>query len=250
MSLPLNTESASAQPGAGRSPHDAARLRRRRRDSRCTSSRTTSGSITTTTATRIIDALCHVAYEGSLYNGQPEDTVTARRGDREHDRCSPRRARRARRCCSTFPRLRGVSWLEPGEHVFADDLEAAERAQGVEVRDGRHPACPDRPPAAAGRAGAVEHRRGQGRPASDGDAIRRRARRRGARIRRQQRHGPEQHRGRRLPDPRAGDHRDGRAPARLPAVRGCARSSASGPGAGSFCSPRRRCGSSTAPARR
>jgi kynurenine formamidase len=35
-----------------------------------------------------------------------------------------------------IPRLRGVSWLEPGEHVFAQDLEAAERAQGVEVREG------------------------------------------------------------------------------------------------------------------
>ena len=32
------------------------------------------------------------------------------------------------------PRLRGVPWLEPGEHVFPDDLEAAERAQGVRGR--------------------------------------------------------------------------------------------------------------------
>ena len=29
------------------------------------------------------------------------------------------------------PRLRGVPWLEPGEHVFVEDLEAAERAEGV-----------------------------------------------------------------------------------------------------------------------
>jgi kynurenine formamidase len=34
------------------------------------------------------------------------------------------------------PRLRGVPWLEPGEHVFPEDLEAAEHQQGVEVAKG------------------------------------------------------------------------------------------------------------------
>ena len=34
------------------------------------------------------------------------------------------------------PRLRGVPWLEPGEHVFREDLEAAERDQGVSVGAG------------------------------------------------------------------------------------------------------------------
>jgi hypothetical protein len=34
------------------------------------------------------------------------------------------------------PRLRGVSWLEPGEHVFLEDLEEAELTQGVTVRAG------------------------------------------------------------------------------------------------------------------
>ena len=35
-----------------------------------------------------------------------------------------------------IPRCRGVSWLEPGEHVFREDLEEAERAQGVTVGPG------------------------------------------------------------------------------------------------------------------
>jgi kynurenine formamidase len=35
-----------------------------------------------------------------------------------------------------IPRQRGVSWLEPGEHVRPDDLEAAEREQGVAVGEG------------------------------------------------------------------------------------------------------------------
>jgi len=35
-----------------------------------------------------------------------------------------------------IPRLRGVPWLEPGEHVARDDLEAAESEQGVAVTEG------------------------------------------------------------------------------------------------------------------
>ena len=35
-----------------------------------------------------------------------------------------------------IPRLRGVPWLEPGEHVSAGDLVAAEQAQGVRVGRG------------------------------------------------------------------------------------------------------------------
>ena len=35
-----------------------------------------------------------------------------------------------------IPRLRGVPWLEPGEHVFAEDLEAAERGQRVAAGEG------------------------------------------------------------------------------------------------------------------
>ena len=34
------------------------------------------------------------------------------------------------------PRLRGVNWLEPGEHIFADELEGCERDQGVTVGEG------------------------------------------------------------------------------------------------------------------
>jgi kynurenine formamidase len=34
------------------------------------------------------------------------------------------------------PRLRGAPWLEPGEHIFPDDLEGAERRQGITVGAG------------------------------------------------------------------------------------------------------------------
>jgi kynurenine formamidase len=35
-----------------------------------------------------------------------------------------------------IPRLRGVPWLEPGEAVNAEELEAAEKAQGVKLGAG------------------------------------------------------------------------------------------------------------------
>src|SRR3954454_5071089 len=35
-----------------------------------------------------------------------------------------------------IPRVRDVPWLEPGDQVWRDDLEAAERQQGVMVRTG------------------------------------------------------------------------------------------------------------------
>jgi kynurenine formamidase len=79
-----------------------------------------------------IDALCHVIYEGLLYNDQPADAVT-------HDGAGVdaievlKDGLVGRGVLLDIPRLRGVPWLEPGEHVFRSDLEAAERAQGVSV---------------------------------------------------------------------------------------------------------------------
>ena len=35
-----------------------------------------------------------------------------------------------------IPRLRGVRWLEPGEAIFAEELEEAEESQGVRVEEG------------------------------------------------------------------------------------------------------------------
>jgi kynurenine formamidase len=82
-----------------------------------------------------IDAFCHVAYEGSLYNGQSPDAVTAEgAGADAIDLLKDGLVGRG--VLLDVPRLRGVPWLEPGEHVFRDDLEAAEREQDVTVQEG------------------------------------------------------------------------------------------------------------------
>ncbi len=62
------------------------------------------------------------------------------------------------------PRLRGVPWLEPGEHVFPEDLEAAEREQGV-PRRARATSCWCAP---GTRAAAPSCRRGTRRTAKAG----------------------------------------------------------------------------------
>jgi kynurenine formamidase len=71
-----------------------------------------------------IDAFCHVAFDGSFFDGQRGAIDILKDG------------LVGRGVLLDVPRVRGVPWLEPGEHVFPDDLEAAERAQGVTVRTG------------------------------------------------------------------------------------------------------------------
>jgi kynurenine formamidase len=82
-----------------------------------------------------IDALCHVSYKGKLYNGKPAAGVTSR-GASVHDLSSYAHGIVGRGVLLDIPRLRGVKWLEPGEAVTAEELEAAEEAQGVKLQQG------------------------------------------------------------------------------------------------------------------
>ncbi|MFD6555767.1 cyclase family protein [Streptomyces sp. NPDC058398] len=82
-----------------------------------------------------LDALCHVVFDGTLYGGVPASTVTAEGAtalsvDLLHDGIV------GRGVLLDIPRLRGVPWLEPGDHVTLEDLRAAECSQGVRVRAG------------------------------------------------------------------------------------------------------------------
>jgi kynurenine formamidase len=82
-----------------------------------------------------IDALCHVAYHGSLYNGWPQDSVGA--GGATLDSIDVlKNGLVGRGVLLDIPRLRGVRWLEPGEHVSREELEAAESEQGLAVSEG------------------------------------------------------------------------------------------------------------------
>jgi kynurenine formamidase len=82
-----------------------------------------------------IDALCHVAYKGKLYNGKPTSAVTSR-GPQLQDITAYADGIAGRGVLLDIPRLRGVKWLEPGEAVTREELEAAEKAQGVQLGEG------------------------------------------------------------------------------------------------------------------
>ena len=82
-----------------------------------------------------IDALCHVAYQDRLYNGIAASSVTACGAEAEAID-AVKDGLVGRGVLLDVPRLRGVPWLEPGEHVFREDLEEAARSQGVEIAEG------------------------------------------------------------------------------------------------------------------
>ena len=82
-----------------------------------------------------IDALCLVAFDGALYNGKPSLLLTAE-GAAVNTIDVVKNGLVGRGVLLDIPRLRGVPWLEPGENVFPEDLEAAEDKQGVTVAKG------------------------------------------------------------------------------------------------------------------
>jgi kynurenine formamidase len=82
-----------------------------------------------------IDALCHVIFDGTLYNGLSPGAVTPA-GAAELSIEVAGGGITGRGLLLDIPRVRGVPWLEPGEHVSADDLIAAEEAQEVRIEEG------------------------------------------------------------------------------------------------------------------
>jgi kynurenine formamidase len=82
-----------------------------------------------------IDALCHVMFDGKLYNGIAADAVTAA-GATELSIDVAGQGIVSRGLLLDIPRLRGMPWLEPGDHVTADDLLAAESAQDDRIGQG------------------------------------------------------------------------------------------------------------------
>ena len=82
-----------------------------------------------------LDALTHVLYQGTLYNGVPADKVgvpgaTGLSLDVARDGIV------GRGVLLDIPRLQGRRWLEPGESVTGEALAAAEAAQHVTVGPG------------------------------------------------------------------------------------------------------------------
>jgi kynurenine formamidase len=82
-----------------------------------------------------VDALCHVAYKGKLYNGKSLATVTSR-GATAMDITAYAHGIVGRGVLIDIPRFRETRWLELGEAVTADEIKAVEDSQGVRLGEG------------------------------------------------------------------------------------------------------------------
>jgi kynurenine formamidase len=82
-----------------------------------------------------IDALCHVFWHKKMYNGFDASEV----GSHGARKCAITVAREGvvtRGVLIDIPRLKNIEWMEPGDRVFPEDLDAAEKAHGVHVQEG------------------------------------------------------------------------------------------------------------------
>ncbi len=82
-----------------------------------------------------IDALCHFDYKGRLYNGVPTDANTDA-GCTKLGIEVLKNGVVTRGVLIDIPRLRGVPYLEPGDAVFAADVESWEQKAGIKVGPG------------------------------------------------------------------------------------------------------------------
>jgi kynurenine formamidase len=82
-----------------------------------------------------LDALCHFFWQGKIYNNRPITVVTST-GARANAITIGQDGIVSRGVLLDIPRLLGKDWLEPEEAISVENLEAAERAQDVQVSSG------------------------------------------------------------------------------------------------------------------
>jgi kynurenine formamidase len=82
-----------------------------------------------------LDALCHFVWQGQTYNGRPVGIVTSM-GARANAITIGQDGIVSRGVLLDVPRALGSAWLEPDKAISIEDLEAAERSQGVRVESG------------------------------------------------------------------------------------------------------------------
>ena len=83
-----------------------------------------------------LDAVTHVFFEGNAYNGQRASELLKPNGLTSGSVYAQRDGIVTRGVLLDIAAVRGVAFLEPGEAVTAQDLDAAERLSGVTVETG------------------------------------------------------------------------------------------------------------------
>ena len=110
-------------------------------------------------ATTHLDALCHIFYEGKMYNGFDKSEVRTD-GAKKNSIMAGADGIVSRGVLLEIPPVRDAQWLEPMQNITIAELEAAESAAGRAGGGRGHPA--------GGHRDAIRarNRRGRGRPST------------------------------------------------------------------------------------
>jgi kynurenine formamidase len=82
-----------------------------------------------------MDALGHAFLNGKMYNGYPQSSVT-KAGASKNDIAAFQSGVVTRGIIVDIPRLKGVPFLEPGQAIYPDDLDAWEKKTGIKIGSG------------------------------------------------------------------------------------------------------------------
>lgn len=83
-----------------------------------------------------LDSLCHAFWDGSMYNGYPRERISTDTGALDLAVTVLRDGVLTRGVLLDIAALKSKDWLEAGEGVYPEDLEAAEARAGVRVEEG------------------------------------------------------------------------------------------------------------------
>jgi kynurenine formamidase len=84
-----------------------------------------------------LDSFAHVFFGGKMWNGYPvSGLVTKEGGAAKNSILTMKAGIVTRGVLYDIPKLKGVSYLEPGTRIFAEDLEAWEKKAGVKATAG------------------------------------------------------------------------------------------------------------------
>jgi len=82
-----------------------------------------------------MDSLCHMFYEGKMFNGYPKESI-GKDGAAKLSIAGVKNGIFTRGILMDIPRLKGVKYLEPKTPIYPEDLEAWEKQAGIKVGAG------------------------------------------------------------------------------------------------------------------
>jgi len=118
-----------------------------------------------------MDALCHMALDGVMYNGFTRVDHVTEDGCGKLAILDVKQGIMTKGVLMDIARLKGVDYLEPGTQIYCRGSGGVGAAGRCPCRAGGHPACTRRSLGASRGGGALGHRAGGGRAARVGGAV-------------------------------------------------------------------------------